>query len=89
MLHFYAALAAKEPRLISERTKTALGVKRGPGREACNPGDIRAAGELGRQALTIAADQFARDILPCTHSSPGGDFGRSVARHGSMKPGKA
>jgi DNA invertase Pin-like site-specific DNA recombinase len=28
MLHLYAALAEKERRLISERTKTALGVKR-------------------------------------------------------------
>jgi DNA invertase Pin-like site-specific DNA recombinase len=64
MLHLYAALAEKERRLISERTKTALGVKRAQGVKLGNPRNIRAAGELGRQALVSAADQFARNILP-------------------------
>jgi DNA invertase Pin-like site-specific DNA recombinase len=64
MLHLYAALAEKERRLISERTKTALGVKRAQGVKLGNPRNIRAAGELGRTAMVSAADQFARDILP-------------------------
>ena len=64
MLHLYAALAEKERRLISERTKTALGVKRAQGVKLGNPRNIWAAGELGREALVSAADQFARDIFP-------------------------
>jgi DNA invertase Pin-like site-specific DNA recombinase len=68
MLHLYAALAEKERRLISERTKTALGVKRAQGVKLGNPRNIRAAGELGRKALVSAADQFARDILPAVNA---------------------
>ena len=34
MLHLYAALAEKERRLISQRTKEALAAKKGPGRFA-------------------------------------------------------
>jgi DNA invertase Pin-like site-specific DNA recombinase len=68
MLHLYAALAEKERRLIPERTKTALGVKRAQGVQLGNPRNIRAAGELGRKALVSAADQFARDILPAVNA---------------------
>jgi DNA invertase Pin-like site-specific DNA recombinase len=38
MLHLYAALAEKERRLISERTKTALAVKRAQGVKLGNRG---------------------------------------------------
>ena len=68
MLHLYAALAEKERRLISSRTKAALGVKRAQGVKLGNPRNIRRAGELGRQALVSAADQFARDILPTVNA---------------------
>jgi DNA invertase Pin-like site-specific DNA recombinase len=68
MLHLYAALAEKERRLISSRTKAALGVKRAQGTKLGNPRNIRAAGELGRSALVSAADQFARDILPVVNA---------------------
>jgi DNA invertase Pin-like site-specific DNA recombinase len=68
MLHLYAALAEKERRLISERTKTALGVKRAQGVKLGNPRNIRAAGELGRKALVSAAEEFARDILPAVNA---------------------
>src|SRR6185295_7794415 len=68
MLHLYAALAEKERRLISERTKSALGVKRAQGVKLGNPRNIRAAGERGRQALVRAANQFARDILPAVNA---------------------
>jgi len=64
MLHLYAALAEKERRLISERTKSALGVKRAQGVTLGNPRNLREAGELGRQALVSAAEQFARKVLP-------------------------
>ena len=46
MLHLYAALAEKERRLISERTKTALSVKRTQGVKLGNPRNVRAAGDL-------------------------------------------
>jgi DNA invertase Pin-like site-specific DNA recombinase len=68
MLHLYAALAEKERRLISERTKAALGAKRAHGVKLGNPRNILAAGELGRRALVSAADQFARDILPAVNA---------------------
>src|SRR5512144_1545079 len=64
MLHLYAALAEKERRLISARTKAALGVKRAQGIKLGNPRNIQAAGELGRRTQVSSADQFARDILP-------------------------
>ena len=68
MLHLYAALAEKERRLISSRTKAALGIKRAQGVKLGNPRNIRAAGELGRQALVSAADQFTRDKLPAVNA---------------------
>jgi DNA invertase Pin-like site-specific DNA recombinase len=68
MLHLYAALAEKERRLISERTKAALGAKRAQGVKLGNPRNIRAAGDRGRQALVSAADQFARDVLPAVNA---------------------
>ena len=43
MLHLYAALAEKERRLISERTKTALAVKRAQGVKRGNPRNMRDA----------------------------------------------
>ena len=58
MLHLYAALAEKERRLISERTKSALAAKRASGAKLGNPGNILAAGSLGRQAQTLSADGF-------------------------------
>ena len=68
VLHLYAALAEKERRLISARTKAALGIKRAQGVKLGNPRNIRAAGDLGRKALVSAADQFARDILPVVNA---------------------
>src|SRR3978361_721980 len=52
MLHLYAALAEKERRLISERTKAALAAKKASGSRLGNPSNIRKAGEIGRIALT-------------------------------------
>jgi DNA invertase Pin-like site-specific DNA recombinase len=68
MLHLYAALTEKERRLISTRTKAALGIKRAQGAKLGNPRNVRAAGDLGRKALISAADQFARDILPAVNA---------------------
>jgi DNA invertase Pin-like site-specific DNA recombinase len=64
MLHLYAALAEKERRLISERTKAAPAVRKSMGAKLGNPSNIRVAGEVGRIALINAADEQARSMLP-------------------------
>ena len=64
MLHLYAALAEKERRLISERTKAALAIRKASGGKLGNPSNIRAAGALGRASLSTAADDHARSLLP-------------------------
>src|SRR4051812_22345525 len=64
MLHLYAALAEKERRLISERTKAALAIRKASGTKLGNPSNIREAGEVGRSSLIDAADNHARSLLP-------------------------
>ena len=64
MLHLYAALAEKERRLISERTKAALAARKARGGSLGNPTNIREAGEIGRMSLAAAADNHARSMLP-------------------------
>ena len=64
MLHLYAALAEKERRLISERTKVALAAKKASGAKLGNPSNIAAAGVCGRQIQIAAAEQFASGLLP-------------------------
>jgi len=64
MLHLYAALAEKERRLISERTKAALSAKKAGGARLGNPSNIAQAGELGRIIQTTAADEFVAGLLP-------------------------
>lgn len=64
MLHLYAALAEKERRLISERTKAALAAKKTGGSKLGNPRNIALAGSLGRGVQTAAADHFATSLLP-------------------------
>ena len=63
MLHLYAALAEKESRLISERTKAALAAKRANGTKLGNP-SVVAAGSLGRSVQTAAADEFVASLMP-------------------------
>src|SRR4051812_2283240 len=64
MLHLYAALAEKERRLISERTKAALTAKKAQGARLGNPKNLAVAGSIGRQALISGADAFAASLLP-------------------------
>src|SRR5450755_4463406 len=64
MLHLYAALAEKERRLISQRTKAALVAKKATGARLGNPHNLDHAGNTGRAALINAADQFASDLCP-------------------------
>ena len=64
MLHLYAALAEKERRLIAERTKAALAVRKATGMKLGNPRNISEAGRLGRHALVASADAHAQTLLP-------------------------
>jgi DNA invertase Pin-like site-specific DNA recombinase len=64
MLHLYAALAEKERRLISERTKNALRAKKTAGARLGNQTNLHAAGLIGRSAQAQAADDFAADLVP-------------------------
>jgi DNA invertase Pin-like site-specific DNA recombinase len=68
MLHLYAALAEKERRLISERTRAALAAKKSAGHKLGNPRNIAAAGALGRTVQTAAAGQFTAAVLPVVQS---------------------
>lgn len=64
MLHLYAALAEKERRLISERTRAALAAKKAQGARLGNPTNLAMAGLIGRSALISSADAFAAGLLP-------------------------
>lgn len=64
MLHLYAALTEKERRLISERTKAALAIRKASGTKLGNPLNSREAGEAGRASLIESADAFAKSMLP-------------------------
>ena len=64
MLHLYAALAEKERRLISERTKAALGAKKSAGAVLGNVRNLKEAGAIGRSRLTERADNFAMKLAP-------------------------
>src|SRR4030081_2754461 len=64
MLHLYAALAEKERRLISERTKAALGAKKSAGAVLGNVRNLDQAGSLGRAALIDGADKFVGCLVP-------------------------
>jgi DNA invertase Pin-like site-specific DNA recombinase len=64
MLHLYAALAEKERRLISERTKAALAAKKASGVRLGNRRNIAQAGELGRSVQVATADQFVANLMP-------------------------
>jgi DNA invertase Pin-like site-specific DNA recombinase len=68
MLHLYAALAEKERRLISERTKAALAAKKASGAKLGNPRNIAVAGCVGRQIQIAAADEFAAGLLPIVNA---------------------
>ena len=64
MLHLYAALAEKERRLISERTKAALAARRARGATLGNRSNFADAGAKGRHSLSNEADAFAANIWP-------------------------
>jgi DNA invertase Pin-like site-specific DNA recombinase len=81
MLHLYAALAEKERRLISERTKAALAAKRASGATLGNPRNLAHAGTLGRVTLIESADAIAHRLAPVLRAvrSEGATTLRSIA----------
>jgi DNA invertase Pin-like site-specific DNA recombinase len=82
MLHLYAALAEKERRLISERTRAALAAKKAQGATLGNLTNIAQAGQVGRRVRRTEADRFAANMLPIIRSiQSGGPIGMvSIAR---------
>jgi DNA invertase Pin-like site-specific DNA recombinase len=82
MLHLYAALAEKERRLISERTKAALAAKKAAGAALGNCVNLAEAGSLGRVTLIESADDFAQSLTPALRAirSEGATTLRSIAQ---------
>lgn len=68
MLHLYAALAEKERRLISERTRAALASRKHSGTRLGNTSNAAEAATLGRNRSIREADRFAQSILPIIRS---------------------
>jgi DNA invertase Pin-like site-specific DNA recombinase len=64
MLHLYAALAEKERKLISERTKAALAAKKAQGVRLGNRTNLAAARASALASTLLAADAFAENVLP-------------------------
>lgn len=64
MLHLYAALAEKERRLISERTRAALASRKLAGAKLGNPTTPARAAAEGRRVSLEEADRFASQTMP-------------------------
>ena len=64
MLHIYAALAEKERRMISERTRAALAMRKGQGAQLGNPTNLAEAGILGAARTAEGARHFAENVAP-------------------------
>ena len=64
MLHIYAALAEKERRMISERTRAALAVRKGQGALLGNRTNLAEAGAAGAARTAEAAQRFADNVAP-------------------------
>jgi DNA invertase Pin-like site-specific DNA recombinase len=63
MLHLYAALAEKERRLISARTKAALGAAKARGAKLGNPTNLPEAQAKGANTNREAADEWAKGLV--------------------------
>jgi len=64
MLHIYAALAEKERRMISERTRAALAVRKGQGAQLGNRTNLAEARALGAACTAAGAKRFAENTAP-------------------------
>lgn len=63
VLHLYASLAEKERRLISERTKAALAVKKASGVVLGNRTNLADAQAKGRVSRELASVEFAQKMM--------------------------
>ena len=64
MLHIYAALAEKERRMISERTRAALQARKKQGARLGNPTNLPEAGLKGAASTAEEARRFAKNVAP-------------------------
>jgi len=64
MLHIYAALAEKERRMISDRTRAALAARKKQGAQLGNPTNLPEAGLKGAIETAQAARRFAENVAP-------------------------
>ncbi len=64
MLHIHAALAEKERRMISERTRAALTARKRQGARLGNPTNLAAAGAAGAARTGEGACRFAENVAP-------------------------
>jgi DNA invertase Pin-like site-specific DNA recombinase len=64
MLHLYAALAGKERRLISERTRSALAQRKSQGAKLGNRSNAAETAARGRKVQIEEAAAFAASVLP-------------------------
>ena len=64
VLHIYAALAEKERRMISERTRAALAVRKGLGALLGNRTSLTEAGTAGAARSAESARRFAKSVAP-------------------------
>ena len=64
MLHIYAALAEKERRMISERTRAALQARKKQGARLGNPTNLPEAGLKGAASTAEEARRFAENVAP-------------------------
>ncbi|WP_377703738.1 recombinase family protein [Pseudoduganella sp. UC29_71] len=63
VLHLYASLAEKERRLISERTKAALAIKKASGVVLGNRTNLSDAQAKGREAREQASTEFSKKMM--------------------------
>jgi DNA invertase Pin-like site-specific DNA recombinase len=71
MRHLYAALAEKERRLMSERTRSALAARKAQAARLGNRRNASGAAAPGRQVEAAEAELSAANVLPIVNSIRG------------------